>query len=570
MPFKHGSRPINPEGCRLSAKSVISQKALFMLHATANAQSNASIQAEPQVQAQPQQAGIASIPYFGGAAKYVTPNQLTQWRVQTFHSKERDTLAWIETFAADDVLVDIGANVGMYSIWAAATRGVRVISFEPESQNYALLNQNIFINGLSDQISAYCMAIAENSGFDKFYLGRFEAGGSCHTFGEALDPNLAPIKAQFSQGCFAAPLDELIEAGVAPAPTHIKVDVDGLEHAVVAGMAGTLHNPALKSVLVEINANLAEHQAILAHMAEIGFHVDDRQRAASLQTEGFFKGAGNVIFWRDVADAERLGAILAGETPAAPPQIQSQGPKLAGLSVSEAFEAVQANIADATVSLDPTPHWYVDQVFPQDFYNELMVRMPEPSAFTSITEMGWVTDGGGSEAQRGVLELSAQALQRLDPELAGFWQEIGKQFRTENFALTMLRKFLPHIAERYGDDVGTMRFSATPMLLSDNGNYALGPHTDRMERVLAALFYLPAAASSPELGTSLYLPKDPTFTCPGGPHHSFDKFQRVATMPYAPNSAFCFFKTDTSFHGVEPVPGEGQQRRLFSYILETA
>lgn len=539
-----------------------------MLHATANAQSAAPAQAESQ--AQPQQAGIASIPYFGGAAKYVTPNQLTQWRVQTFHSKERDTLAWIETFASDDVLVDIGANVGMYSIWAAATRGVRVISFEPESQNYALLNQNIFINGLSGQISAYCMAIAEKSGFDKFYLGRFEAGGSCHTFGEALDPNLAPIKAQFSQGCFAAPLDELVEAGVTPPPTHIKVDVDGLEHAVVAGMAGTLHHPALKSVLVEINGNLAEHQAIMAHMAEIGFHVDDRQRAASLQTEGFFKGAGNVIFWREAADAERLGAILAGETPAVPQQIRPQGPKVAGLSVADAFEAVKANIAKAPISLDPTPHWYTDEVFPQDFYNELMGRMPEPSAFTSITELGWVTGDGGAEAERGVLELTAETLGKLDPELAGFWHEIGKQFRTEEFALTMLRKFLPQIAERYGDDVGTMRFSATPMLLSDNGKYALGPHTDRMQRVMAALFYLPATASSPELGTSLYLPKDPNFTCPGGPHHGFENFQRVATMPYAPNSAFCFFKTDTSFHGVEPVQGNGQQRRLFSYILETA
>ena len=76
-----------------------------MLQATANAQ--------PSATAQPQAAtpGISTIPYFGGATKYVTPNKLTEWRVQTFHSKERDTLAWIETFAADDVLVDIGANV---------------------------------------------------------------------------------------------------------------------------------------------------------------------------------------------------------------------------------------------------------------------------------------------------------------------------------------------------------------------------------------------------------------------------------------------------------------------------
>ena len=41
-------------------------------------------------------------------------------------------------------------------------------------------------------------------------------------------------------------------------------------------------------------------------------------------------------------------------------------------------------------------------------------------------------------------------------------------------------------------------------------------------------------------------------------------------MPYVPNSAFCFFKTDTSFHGVEPVPAWAPPRQLLSYILESA
>ncbi len=134
----------------------------------------------------------------------------------------------------------------------------------------------------------------------------------------------------------------------------------------------------------------------------------------------------------------------------------------------------------------------------------------------------------------------------------------------------MVRKILTQIAERFGNEVGTIRFSATPMLLSDNNNYALGPHTDRVERVSAALFYMPHSASDTELGMSPYLPKVPNFTCPCGPHHSFDKHQRVATMQYAPNTAFCFFKTDASFHGVEPVAGNDQKRWLFSYILETA
>ena len=147
---------------KVCVNSVISRKAVVILQATANVQANTAAQLQAAT------LDIFKIPYFGSAAKYATPNKLTQWRVQTFHSKERDMLAWIETFEADDVLVDIGANVGMYFIWASARRRISVIFFEPGSQNYALLNQNIFINGLSEQISAYCMAIAENAGFDKF------------------------------------------------------------------------------------------------------------------------------------------------------------------------------------------------------------------------------------------------------------------------------------------------------------------------------------------------------------------------------------------------------------------
>jgi hypothetical protein len=61
------------------------------------------------------------------------------------------------------------------------------------------------------------------------------------------------------------------------------------------------------------------------------------------------------------------------------------------------------------------------------------------------------------------------------------------------------------------------------------------------------------------------MPRDPAFLCPGGPHHPFDKFQRMRTMPYLPNSLFAFMKTANSFHGVEPIEEPGLQRDLLLY-----
>jgi len=514
-------------------------------------------------------AGATDIPFPGGIARYVTPNDITRWRVETFFSKERDTLAWIETFQPADVLADIGANVGMYTVWAAKTRGVRVLAFEPESQNYGLLNMNLYLNGLSEQVSAYCMAISDVAGFDSFYMGRFEPGGSCHAFGQAVDPNLKPMRPAFRQGCFAAPLDELVEAGAVPPPTHVKIDVDGLEHAVIAGMNQVLASPDLKSVLVEINGNLDEHKAIIDQMIERGFHIDDRQRAASMQTEGYFAGSGNTIFWKDQDAAARLGAVLSGEV-AAPSISTASKQRTAGINAEEAVDSAIAAIEAAPVQLEPTPHWYCPEVFPPSFYEEMLAKMPADSLYTPITELGWVKSDAASAAQRGVIPFSDAEIAAMPDELAKFWGGLAANLRSERFALAMLRKFLPQVGERFGPDVGNVTFSAQSMLLADNGGYELGPHTDAERRVLAALFYLPANGNRPDLGTSLYLPKEPGFTCAGGPHHAFENFVNVATMPYLPNSAFCFFKTATSFHGVEPTSASttGAVRRLISYTLE--
>ena len=64
--------------------------------------------------------------------------------MRTLFSKEPITLAWIDTFKDGETLYDIGANVGMYTIYAAVMRKANVYAFEPEALNYAELNKNIF------------------------------------------------------------------------------------------------------------------------------------------------------------------------------------------------------------------------------------------------------------------------------------------------------------------------------------------------------------------------------------------------------------------------------------------
>lgn len=126
---------------------------------------------------------------------YCTPNRFAKWRVDTLFKKEPDTIEWIRSFAPEDVLVDIGANVGMYSIWAAKTRGTRVYAFEPESQNFALLNKNIVANGLSGNVTAYCLALSDETGFALLHLSGFTPGASGHTYGaEGTSYSRSPMR----------------------------------------------------------------------------------------------------------------------------------------------------------------------------------------------------------------------------------------------------------------------------------------------------------------------------------------------------------------------------------------
>jgi hypothetical protein len=83
-----------------------------------------------------------------------------------------------------------------------------------------------------------------------------------------------------------------------PVPTQIKIDVDGIEHKVLAGAHETLRNPILKSVLVELNTNLDSHRRIIDDMSALGFSLSNDQVNAAIRNKGRFKGVGNHIFRR--------------------------------------------------------------------------------------------------------------------------------------------------------------------------------------------------------------------------------------------------------------------------------
>lgn len=241
---------------------------------------------------------VCEVDQGGLRVRYLTPSTHLKWRVDSLFEKEPSTIEWIAGFGPDEVLVDVGANVGMYTVWAAKTRGARVYAFEPEAQNYALLNRNVVLNELGDRVKAYCLALSDVEGFSELHLSDLRAGGSCHSLGERVDFSHRPMQPAFSQGCVSARLDDLVSRGVVPEPHYVKIDVDGFEPKVIAGAAAVLRGQRLKSLLVEINQNLPDHMELVAHLNACGYRHNPDQVARVVRKSGPFKGCAEYVFER--------------------------------------------------------------------------------------------------------------------------------------------------------------------------------------------------------------------------------------------------------------------------------
>jgi FkbM family methyltransferase len=453
------------------------------------------------------------------------------------------------------VFLDVGANVGLYALTAAVGRECTVYAFEPESQNFALLNQNIALNGISDQVTAFCAALSDRAELARLFLSRFDigGGGSCHSFGAEVGFDLAPRISPFSQGSVAFRLDDLIAQGVMPVPNYMKVDVDGFEHKVMSGAAETLRDQRLREILIELNPAIPEHQHLVSELLGLGFYLDADQQRRARRKSGAFTGVGEVIFRRMPRDVLKIGFDS----------------KPTGREMDEACFAAAENIVDhvlsridaATVVEQPFPYMVIDNFFPDDYFRRALENFPADGQMVPLSETGR-TEG---YRERLVSLFSDEHFARLDPDRRKFWLGFADWLYSDRFINGVVSKFWPQVACRLADlnraGEGVM-VHGDALIVSDQPGYEIGPHTDLAHRLITFLFYLPEDGSSSDLGTSIYAPLDPSLECKGGPHYPFELFEKLDTVAFLPNRVLVFVRNNQSFHGVEAVAKGSSARHL--------
>lgn len=210
-----------------------------------------------------------------------------EWDLRRFPCrKEPETVAWLRrTLRPGDLIFDVGANVGAYSLIAAALEPhAKILAFEPVAATYASLCENIALNELSNRISPLAVALGDRQGLLSFGMGSHSRGAAGHGGLHATGADAVTV--------LGATVDGFLRAIAIGCPTHLKIDVDGSEHLVLAGAIESLRDPRMRTVLVEVDVATSRMDQVGPVLEAAGF----------IQTESHQHDAStthNVIFERE-------------------------------------------------------------------------------------------------------------------------------------------------------------------------------------------------------------------------------------------------------------------------------
>lgn len=231
---------------------------------------------------------------------FFVPNQLTEWRVDTFFSKEPETLDWINSFEKKKDLVfwDIGANIGLYSIYnAIKNKDSKTFSFEPSSSNLRVLTRNISINSMQNRIILFPIPLTNKSNlFLQINESEFIEGGALNTFDENYDFEGKKFNPKMKYKTFGTSINYLLKNEILDIPDYIKIDVDGIEHLILEGGDKFLKNEKVKSVSIEINENFKEqYEKVLNLMDKYEFKILHKKHNNEFAV-GKYKSVYNYLF----------------------------------------------------------------------------------------------------------------------------------------------------------------------------------------------------------------------------------------------------------------------------------
>ena len=200
-----------------------------------------------------------------GKLSFVLLGKTSAGRAMSLLTKQPATIEWIDGFQPGSVFWDVGASIGVFSLYAALGTDTKVIAFEPAAVNYYLLSANCEANSLLDQIDCLLVGLGSEPAIARLEVSQFRPGKSFSFRGHKDLPY------ETKQAAVVLSADQLVEQYGLPCPNYVKIDAPGSAEAIIAGVSRTLRRPEVRQIHLEVREKSKGGQRIIEMLKQSGF-----------------------------------------------------------------------------------------------------------------------------------------------------------------------------------------------------------------------------------------------------------------------------------------------------------
>jgi hypothetical protein len=227
-------------------------------------------------------------------------------------------------------------------------------------------------------------------------------------------------------------------------------------------------------------------------------------------------------------------------------------------NLQQTLQHVIGAIDAAADNQEPFRHLQLENVFPSELYGAMLDTMPAPEDYRQMsgrTKYTRTGDGGGTRTK---LDLFPEAIGRLPREKRRVWAVVGAVLRAPRVAEAFRRRLATGLEKRLGPSFRNARMFAAPILLRDVPGYSIGIHPDTRWKGITVQLYLPRDRSTAHIGTVFHR------------RNGAAGFERVAQMPFVPNSGYAFAVGSETYHSVDSLGPEVRTRDsiILTYYLD--
>lgn len=198
----------------------------------------------------------------------------------------------------------------------------------------------------------------------------------------------------------------------------------------------------------------------------------------------------------------------------------------------------------------PFDHIRLENVFPAQFYREMMANFPAEKQFHPLFHRDAMTADGGSTRMR--TYLYPELLWRLPGSQRRIWGKIAAALMSDALELAFKRKFREALEDRFQIEAESIPLYPIPILVRDLPGYHIRIHSDALSKAITAQFYIPSDNSQAHLGTVFHTTR------------ALDGTDQPMAMQFLPATGYAFaVRKKESWHSArKTTPADGERRSI--------